>query len=320
MEWGEILTNWKTKRKTNIGGQAIIEGVMMRGPHDVAIAVRKPDSEIIVDKRRQESFSKKYKILGIPFIRGSVALVESMVIGVGALTYSAQFYDEDAPDEEPGKFDKFLTKVFGEKLEGFVMGFSIFLSLAFTIALFFILPSLALGLVKKLTSNTILKNLIEGIIRIVIFILYLLLISRMKDIKRVFEYHGAEHKTIYCYENEEELTVENARKYSTLHPRCGTNFLFIVMMVSIFVFSFAGWPGLVYRILSRVLLLPIIAGISFELLKFIGKSDSSFVHMLTYPGLLLQKLTTREPDDSQLEVAIAALKGVLVEDKEADVW
>lgn len=314
------MKDWKTKRKTSIGGQALIEGVMMRGPEEIAVAVRKPDSEIVVDKKKASSLTKKYKILGIPFIRGSVALVESLVVGINALTFSAKFYEDEEVVEEPGKFERFLIKVFGEKLEGVIMGFSVMLSLALTIGLFFVLPSAVLALVGKTVGNNIFKNFLEGIIRISIFILYILAISNMKDIRRVFEYHGAEHKSIYCYENEEELTVENARKYSTLHPRCGTNFLFIVMMVSIFVFSFLGWPGLLMRIVSRVILVPVIAGISYEILKIAGKSESKLVRILIYPGLLLQKLTTREPDDSQLEVALAALKGVLVENKEAEAW
>ncbi|KPU44609.1 hypothetical protein OXPF_16920 [Oxobacter pfennigii] len=314
------MGDFNTKKKTTIGGQALIEGVMMRGPEEIAIAVRKPDSQIIIDKRKANSISKKYKILGLPFIRGSVALVESLMVGINALTFSAKFFEDDETVEGPGKFEKFLIKIFGEKLEGAIMGFSVFLSLLMTVGLFFILPSVISTLLNKAVTNGILKNFIEGIIRIAIFAIYILAISNMKDIRRVFEYHGAEHKSIFCYENQEELTVENCRKYSTLHPRCGTNFLFIVMLVSIFVFSFLGWPGLWMRILSRIIFIPIIAGISFELLKFVGRSDSKLVRILIYPGLLLQKLTTREPDDSQLEVAIAALKEVLVENKEADVW
>lgn len=314
------MSNFKTKRKTNIGGQAVIEGVMMRGPEDIAVAVRKPDSEIIVDKTKAESLTKKNRILGLPFVRGSVALIESLVVGINALTFSAKFFEDEGQQEEPGRFEKFLIKLFGEKLESVIMGFSVALSLVFTIALFFVLPSVVLGVINKFVDNHILKNLIEGIIRITIFVIYILVISKMEDIRRVFEYHGAEHKSIYCYENEEELTIENARKYSTLHPRCGTNFLFIVMFVSIFVFSFLGWPNLLFRILSRILLVPVIAGISYEILKIAGKSESCIMHILIYPGLMLQKLTTREPDDSQLEVAIAALKAVLVENKEADAW
>jgi uncharacterized protein YqhQ len=259
---------------------------------------------------------EKYKILGLPFIRGSVALIESLIVGVNALTYSAKFFEET--EEEPGKFEKFLSRVFGERLESVIMGFSLFISLIFAVAIFFILPSAILGIIKD--NGSILKNLIEGLVRIIIFIAYVLAISKMDDIRRVFEYHGAEHKSIYCYENGEELTVENARKYTTLHPRCGTNFLFVVMIVSIFVFSFLGWPNLLVRILSRIILLPLVAGISYEIIKLMGRSDSKIVYYLSYPGLLLQKLTTREPDDSQLEVALTALKEVLVKDGEADVW
>lgn len=308
----------KVCRKTSIGGQAIIEGVMMRGPQDIAIAVRKPDKEIIIDKNKVSSLAKRYKILGLPFIRGSVAFIESLMVGVKALTFSAKFFEEE--EEEPGKFERFLMKVFGEKLEGIVMGFSVLLSLVLTIGMFFVLPSLVAGAIKNMVNSHILKNSIEGILRITIFVLYLLLISRMKDIKRVFEYHGAEHKSIYCYENREELTVENARKYSRLHPRCGTNFLFIVMMVSILVFSFLKYEYILYRILSRIILLPVVAGISYEILKIMGRSNSKFVEILTYPGLMLQKLTTREPDDSQLEVALAALKEVIAEDEEENLW
>lgn len=314
------MKDWKTKRKTSTGGQALIEGVMMRGPKGIASAVRLPNSEIRIDKSEYESATKKNKILGLPFIRGSVALIESLIIGVKALSFSAKFFDDEEDEEEPGWFEKFLTKIFGEKYENAVMGFSLVLSLMFAILLFFVLPSVAMSFIKKLGGGVIFKNLMEGIIRVTIFIIYIFLISRMSDVKRVFQYHGAEHKTIFCYENEEELTVENARKYSTLHPRCGTNFMFIVMLVSIFVFSFLGWPGIVVRIISRILLLPVVAGISYEILKFIGGSDSKIIQTLYYPGLLLQKLTTAQPDDSQLEVAIAALKSVIDEDKEADAW
>ena len=204
-------------------------------------------------------------------------------------------------------------------MEKAVIGFSLFISLGLSIGLFFILPSAVLSLANSFIHNSITKNFIEGVIRIAVFVIYILLISRMNDIKRVFQYHGAEHKSIFCYENEEELTVENARKYTTLHPRCGTNFLFIVMVVSIFVFSFLGWPGILYRILSRVVLLPVIAGISYEILKIMGKSESKFIHVLTFPGLMLQKLTTAEPDDSQLEVALEALKSVLADEKGEDL-
>jgi Predicted metal-dependent enzyme len=315
IERGGYMGKWDTKRKTNIGGQALIEGVMMRGPRSMAIAVRKPDSTIEVDKKQVESYTKKNKILGLPLIRGSVSLIESLVIGVNALTYSAKFYETE--EEEPGKFEKFLARIFGEKMESVVMGFSVFLSLVLAVGIFFVLPSIATNWIP---GSHVLKNLTEGIIRVILFIIYIYLISRMEDIKRVFQYHGAEHKSIYCYENQEELTVENARKYITLHPRCGTNFLFIVMIVSILVYSFLGWPNFIVRILSRVIMLPIIAGISYEILRILGRSDSKFLYALFYPGLLLQKLTTAEPDDSQLEVALAALKEVLADSKGDDLW
>lgn len=191
------------------------------------------------------------------------------------------------------------------------MYFSVALSLAISVIIFFIGPTYVAGFLKRYTENTFLINLLEGVLRVAIFIAYLVLISRMEDIRRVFEYHGAEHKTIHCFEHEEELTVENARKYTTLHPRCGTNFLFIVMIVSIIVFSFLRWPTLYIRIISRILLLPVVAGISYEVIKIAGHSDNKIIAALVYPGLLLQKLTTKEPDDSQLEVAIASLKSVL---------
>lgn len=310
---------WKTKRKTSIGGQALIEGVMMRGPECVATAVRMPDSTIKVEKKQLESFSKRSKLLTLPLVRGVVSLVESLIIGVNAITYSASFF-EDEKTEEPGKFEKFLGKIFGEKLENIVMGFSVMLSVVFAVALFFVLPLVIVSLFGRTLQNNALKNLIEGIIRIAIFLAYIILISRMEDIKRVFQYHGAEHKSIFCYENEEELTVENARKYKTLHPRCGTNFLFIVMIVSIFVYSFLSFRSMAFRVLSRIVMLPVIAGISYEILRFAGKSDSKIVHVLIYPGLLLQKLTTAEPDDSMLEVALSALKEVVEDSKGEDLW
>lgn len=295
-------------KKTDIGGQAVIEGVMMRGHNSIATAVRK-GNDIVIKKDMAKPLTKRYKILSIPFIRGTVALIDSLIIGIGTLTYSAELIEGE--EEEPSKFELFLKRIFGDKLDDIIMYFSVALSLFISIIIFFIGPTYVAGFLRRYTENTILINFFEGILRVAIFIAYLALISRMNDIRRVFEYHGAEHKTIHCFEHEEELTVENARKYTTLHPRCGTNFLFIVMIVSIIVFSFLKWPALYIRILSRVLLLPVVAGISYEVIKIAGHSDNKFIAALVYPGLLLQKLTTKEPDDSQLEVAIAALKSVL---------
>lgn len=299
-------------KKTSIGGQAVIEGVMMKGPEDIAIAVRKPDGEIALKKEKLKANRKK--ISKMPIIRGMFAFIDSMVIGVQALTFSAEFFEEEEAKEEkkPSKLDEFMEKN--------MIAIAVLLSIAFSTGLFILLPTLAVSLLGKVSKTPLLMNLVEGVVRIAIFIGYISLISQMKDIKRVFEYHGAEHKTIFCYENGEELTVENVRKYKRLHPRCGTSFLFIVMIVSILLFSFFRWPSLPVRLITRILLLPVVAGISYEIIKWAGRSDSKLVCAISAPGLWLQKITTREPDDSQIEVAITALKNVLVEDKEADLW
>lgn len=306
-------------KKTSIGGQAVIEGVMMRGPEHIAVAIRKTDGEIVVDKNTSVSLTKKYKILGLPIIRGIMSFFESMIVGMSALTKSAEYFDiED--DVEETKFDKFLEDKLGDKLQGVLIAISIIISLVLGIGLFVILPNFVAGFLERMFTSSILLNFFEGILRILIFFVYVLLISKMKDIQRVFEYHGAEHKTIYCYENEKELTVDNVKQFSRLHPRCGTSFLLIVMVISILVFSFAGWGTIAARIVSRLLLLPIVAGISYEIIKWAGKSDSKFACYISKPGMWFQILTTREPDDKQIEVAIEALKNVLVEDKEADLW
>jgi uncharacterized protein YqhQ len=303
-------------KKTSIGGQAVIEGVMMRGPGKIAVAVRKPNGEIEVKVDDNVPVTKRHKLFGIPIVRGAVSLIESMVIGIKALTYSASFFDE--PEEED-KFDKFLKDKLGDKTDDVIIGFSMVVSFAIAIGLFFILPTFAASIIKKLTKNPILINLLEGVLRIVIFFFYLFFISKMKEIQRVFEYHGAEHKSIFCYEAELELTPENAMKFDTLHPRCGTNFMLIVMVISIVIFSFLGWPSLLWRILSRVILLPVVAGVSYEVLKWFGRSESTFAKVMMYPGMKLQRLTTRTPDASQVEVAIASLKAVLP-NGEDDKW
>lgn len=307
---------------TSIGGQAIIEGVMMRGPKEIAIAVRKPDNEIVVDRRPIASVIQKYKLTKIPIIRGVVAFFESMIIGVKALMFSADFVDlEDDGDAEPSKVEKFLEEKFGEKLKDYAIYFSVLFSLVFSIGLFFVLPNFLIGLVKNIFhSSNIVAHIYEGVLRIAMFLLYLFLVSKMKDIQRVFQYHGAEHKTIHCYEHGEELTPENVKKYKRLHPRCGTNFLLIVMVVSILFFSFLSWGNLLMMMLFKLLLLPVVAGASYELIKVLGRFENGFTKFVSAPGMWLQYITTREPDESQIEVAIAALKGVLTESKEDDKW
>ncbi|SHI37639.1 DUF1385 domain-containing protein [Lutispora thermophila] len=299
-------------KKTSIGGQAVIEGVMMKGPEDIAIAVRKPDGEITLKKEKVNANRKK--ISKIPIIRGMYAFIDSMVIGVKALSYSAEFFEEEEikEDKKPSKLDEFMERN--------MIPIAVLLSIAFSVGLFILLPTLAVSFIGNVVRTPILMNLVEGIVRIIIFIAYIAMISKMKDIARVFEYHGAEHKTIFCYENGEELTVENVRKYTRLHPRCGTSFLFIVMIVSILLFSLFKWPNVFVRVITRIALMPIVAGISYEIIKWAGRSDSKLVCIVSAPGMWLQKITTREPDDSQIEVAITALKNVLVEDKDADLW
>lgn len=289
------------KKKHSYGGQAVIEGVMMRGPKDVAIAVRRPDNEIVVEHKPLNSVTDKFPFLKWPLFRGVVMLVESLVQGMQALTFSANQQVDEEEEEEIGGWQMFLT---------------IAIALGIGAALFVVAPA-ALGrfINARLGNNIIALNLIEGTVRISIFLIYIFLISRMKDIQRVFQYHGAEHKTIHAYEAGEELTVSNVQKHITLHPRCGTNFLLIVMVVSIFVFVFLGRQPLWLRILSKMALMPLVAGISYEFIRFTSKyTHVPFCKLLLAPGLGLQKLTTREPDDQQVEVAIHALKAVLLKE------
>ncbi|MBA1334095.1 MAG: hypothetical protein HPY66_1579 [Firmicutes bacterium] len=304
---------------TSIGGQAVIEGVMMKGPEDIAIAIRKSSGDILLHKQPLKSAARRNRLFKLPVFRGMFALIDTMVLGVRALTFSAEQM-EFAEEEGTSGFDKFVEKIFGDKAEEATIYFSVFLSLVFTVLLFIILPTFLIRFLKFSVQSTIVMNLMEGVIRITVFIIYLLAVSKIKDIQRVFEYHGAEHKVIHCYEHRQELTVENAARFTTLHPRCGTSFLLIVLVVSIIVFSFLGWPNLLVRVVSRLLLLPVVGGISYEIIKWAGRSNSLASRIVRKPGLFLQKLTTREPDEGQLEVAIEALKGVLVEQEGADAW
>ena len=282
-------------KKPNVGGQAVIEGVMMRGKTHVAVAVRQPDGEISVDVRPVNSISDRYPILKKPFLRGVVSLVESLVMGMKALAYSAQVSgDED------------------EKLDSKEMALTIAVSAGLAILLFIVIPTWSMRFLTGITQDHMALNLAEGVLRMAIFLAYIAAISSMNDIQRVFQYHGAEPKTIYTYEAGLPLKVENVRPFSTLHPRCGTNFLMIVMLISMFIFTFLGWPSLLERIASRIILMPVIAGVSYELIRYAGAhTDNPLVRIAITPGLLLQKLTTRQPDDSQIEVAIASLKAVV---------
>ncbi len=307
----------KNVHKTSIGGQAVMEGVMMRGPKSYAVAVRKPDGEIIIDKKDIPD-KKKNWFVKLPIVRGCINFVQSLILGTKTLMYSAEFIDLE--EEQPSKFDKWLEDKLGDKVKDIVIYFSVVLSLILSVGLFILLPTWIIGLTKDFIQSPILKSLLEGVTRIVIFLVYLWAVSKMEDIKRVFQYHGAEHKTIACYEAGLELTPENAKKMSRLHPRCGTSFLLIVMVVSIIFFSFLRWDNVLVRSLTRIALLPVVAGVSYEIIKLAGKYDNFLTKIISYPGLCLQKITTNEPDDSQLEVAIASMKEVLTDNPEEDRW
>ena len=280
--------------KLSVGGQAVIEGVMMRGPKDVATAVRDPNGRIQVETHPVSSIADRYPILKKPMLRGTVSLVESLVLGLRSLSYSAKM----AGDEDEQLTDK-------------EMAGTIIFALVLASILFIAIPTGAAKFFHFITDDPVFLNLMEGFLRLAIFLAYIGGISRMKDIRRVFQYHGAEHKTIHCYEAGLPLTVENVQRFSRLHPRCGTNFLLIVMLVSIFVYAFLGWPSLIERIVSRILLLPVVAGISYELIRFAGRTTNPVALKLIKPGLWLQYLTTRPPQDDMVEVAIESLKAVL---------
>ena len=284
--------------KPLVGGQAVIEGVMMRGFGKVATAVREPDGNINVQIKTVTSITERFPILKLPFLRGAVSLFESLILGMKSLSFSAQAAGEE---------DEQLTD---KELIG-----TIILAIGLACVLFIAIPTFAAKFFHTLTDDPIILNLAEGFLRLIIFLAYLFAISQMKDIQRVFQYHGAEHKTIFCYEADLPLTVENVKKFPRLHPRCGTAFLLIVMLVSIFVFAFLGWPELWIRILSRIILLPLVAGISYEIIRFSARSKNSFIKLATLPGLWLQYLTTREPDDSMIEVAIKSLEAVTPAEK-----
>lgn len=311
---------------TSIGGQAVIEGVMMRGPKESAIAVRKPDGEIIVEKKPINSFVAKYKINKIPFVRGVFSFVESLIEGTKALMFSAEFFDIEEEDDKKKKEE--MTEEERERVEAkekktlnVAIYASVVVALIFSVGVFMLLPAAIIeGVRHFIELNQVVVSLLEGVLRILIFLLYVILVSRMEDIKRVFQYHGAEHKTIFCYEAGEELTIENVKKQKRLHPRCGTSFLILVMIVSIILFSFISAENAILRVLIRLLLLPVVAGISYELIKFAGRHSGPVVRVISAPGMWLQKITTNEPDDNQIEVAIESLKAVLTGDKNDDKW
>jgi len=305
--------DWKKRNPNNIGGQAVIEGVMMRNKNIYALAVRNPEGGITVEKNEWKGIGKS-TLFRYPIFRGMAAFIGSLVTGTKILMRSAEIAGEDWAEEELSPFERYLEEKFGDKINDVLIYFSVFISVLLSVFLFFMLP-VWIGNFFKFYVPVWALGIIEGLIRIVIFLLYMFLISRMKEIKRVFQYHGAEHKAINCLEAGEELTVENVEKHTRLHKRCGTSFLVFVMLISMVVFFFVRTDVFVFRLLTRIVLVPFIAGVSYEVIKWAGNSESKLVAIVSYPGLCLQKLTTAEPDVSQIETALAALKGVLDEDE-----
>lgn len=321
------------KFKTSIGGQALIEGIMMRGPQKDAIVVRQ-GGELKIETTLRK-LPKKKSLWNIPVFRGMRGFLDSQITGVKALMRSADL-SPDEQEQEPSKFDQWLEKKLGnEKFQKLIIGIAVFLGLAMSVGLFILLPSFLVGLVRDFIPGNLLCALLEGVVRIAIFMGYMIAVSRMKEMRRVFSYHGAEHKTIRCYEAGLPLTVENVRKMTRLHPRCGTSFLLVVMILSILVFAVGSsilraivpavdqLQGLVYNFAMmafKLLLLPIVVGISYEINRFVGRHDNRFTKIVTAPGMWFQNFTTNEPDDSMIEVGIAALEAVLPEKAGEDIW
>ena len=299
--------------KTSVGGQALMEGIMMRGPKKICVAVRKPDGEI--DLTMEDV--KHHKWQKIPFVRGAFSMIENLVLGYRYLMHSAEVSMPEEEQEEPGKLDKWLQEHTGPKFQNFLMGLAAVMGGMLAIVLFMVLPTAVVGGVNHFVNLGWGKVLLEGVLKIAMFVIYLFLCTRMKDIHRVFEYHGAEHKTIFCYENEEELTVENVRKQIRFHPRCGTSFMVLMLIVGIVIGLFipvAPFGIGFLRPVFKILLLPVSCGVGYELIKICGKHDNAFTRIIAAPGLWAQRITTKEPDDKMIEVAIEAMKAVIPDD------
>ena len=297
-------------KSSGIGGQAVMEGIMMRNGSEYSVAVRKENGEIEVKKETYKGVGSKCKLFRLPFIRGIFSFVDSLVLGMKSLNYSASLFMEDGEEEEPGRFEKWLQKKFGDKAEKVIMDLTMVISIILAMGIFMVFPTWVSTLMKPLLGNGIWMALFEGVLRIAIFIAYVGLISLMPDIKRTYMYHGAEHKCINCIEHGMPLTVENVMKSSKEHKRCGTSFLLIVMVISILFFLVIRPETLWLRLVSRILLIPVIAGVSFEFLRLAGNSGNPVVNLLSKPGLMLQGLTTKEPDEKMAEVAICAVEAV----------
>lgn len=312
----------KTQKITSIGGQALMEGIMMRGPLKTTVGVRKNDGSIELEEIQPLNLTKKYKLLRLPILRGVAGMIDSLVTGNKALMLSADkaMEGEEVPEEELSKFDKWVDKHFGEKAVSIVMGASVVFAVAICIAVFFFVPTFLFNLLSSalpfLNDHMIWRSAFEGILRIILFLVYMALVTLNKDIKRVFQYHGAEHKTIFCYEHGLELNVENVRKQSRFHPRCGTSFIVLMLIVGILIGLFIPFTDVWLRSAVKFLLLPVTVGLGYELIRICGRHDNIVTHIIAAPGVWMQHLTTKEPKDEMIEVAIAAMKDVIPENGE----
>ena len=307
----------KTKRITSIGGQALIEGIMMRGPKRTEISVRMPDGTISSETLETDGLGKKYKIFRLPIFRGIAAFIDSLSTGFKALNISAEKSGMAEEEGEPSKFGQWMERVFGDKLMNAIMAVGTVLGLLLAIVLFFFLPTWLFNVCEQYLFGTGIeawRSIIEGAMRIGIFVAYIAIVAHMSEIKRVFEYHGAEHKTIFCYENEEELTVENVRHHSRFHPRCGTSFMIIMLLLGVIIGFFIPFTNPILRTLVKLLCIPVVVGIGYELIRICGRYDNLATRIISAPGLWMQRLTVKEPDDSMIEVAIEAMKAVIPED------
>lgn len=310
----------KTKRITSIGGSALIEGIMMRGPKRTTVAVRVKEDEIYTEDLTFKSLAERFKIFRVPLIRGVGGLIDSMRLSFKALSLSAEKAMEDIPEDEqePSKFEKWVDRVFGDNFMKVLMVVASVFGVALAIGLFFVLPTWLYNITSNaapvMQDNILFRSVFEGVLRIVLFLLYVILCTRMSDMKRVFQYHGAEHKTIFCYENEEPLTVENIKKQSRFHPRCGTSFMIIMLLLGIIIGLFVPFTNPFVRSAVKILLLPLTCGIGYELIKICGKYENTFTKIIAAPGLWAQRITTKEPDDTMIEVAIKAMESVIPED------
>lgn len=302
------MKNRKCSRSSGIGGQAVLEGIMMKNKDDYAVAIRLPDGEIEVEVDVYHGVMHESRLKKVPFIRGIFNFIDSMVLGMRTITYSASFYEDQ--DAEETKMDKALNKMFGGRAESILMGVTTVFSIALAVGIFILLPYFLSSLLTQYIRNASLLAIVEGIIRIAIFLLYVTGISLMKDIHRLYQYHGAEHKCINCIEKGRPLTVHNVMRSSRIHKRCGTSFLFFVVFVSIILFFFIRVDNTAYKVLLRIALIPVIAGISYEILRLAGRTDNLLIRMISAPGMMLQRLTTKEPDQSMVEVAIKAVEAV----------